>query len=145
MRIGTNLKRQFGCAGLFVALTSLVSAPAAAQSSKDWVDIKDPNELNALYSNTTFRGKLPNGDAFTAYNRANGLRQFVLPYRDEIQKWRVNGSEVCLQVQHVDAPEVCATFQKHATRKGEYQSRRVKDGAISTFTVEPGIKGAREF
>ena len=145
MNIGVNLKRQLGYAGLFVALVCLLCAPAVAQSSKDWVDIKDPNELNALYTNTTFRGKLPNGDAFTAYNRADGLRQFVLPYRDEIQKWRVNGNEMCLQVKYVDAPEVCATFQKHATRKGEYQSRRVKDGAITTFTVEPGIKGARKF
>jgi hypothetical protein len=145
MRTGTSLKRQLGCAGLFAALTYLVSAPAVAQSSEDWVDIKDPDELKALYSNTTFRGKLANGDAFTAYNRADGLRQFVFANRDEIQKWRADGNEICFQGRYINIPEVCTTFQKHATRNGEYQARRVKDGATTTFKVEPGIKGAREF
>lgn len=145
MHTGINLKWQFAYAGLFVGLTCLLSASAVAQSAKDWLDIKDTNELKALFSNTTFRGKGPTGDAFTAYNRADGLRQMVIPQMDVILKWRVNGNEVCSQGRDASAPERCSTFQKHATRKGEYQSRRVKDGAISTFKVEPGIKGARAF
>jgi hypothetical protein len=145
MNTGTNLKRQFSYSGLFVALTCLLSAPAVAQNSKDWVDIKDPNELKALYSNTTFRGKTPTGEAFTAYNRSDGLRQIVIPQWDGIQKWRVNGSEVCSQNNDGSQPEMCYTILKHATRKGEYQSRRVKDGAITTFKVELGIKAARTF
>jgi hypothetical protein len=64
---------------------------------------------------------------------------------DIILKWRVNGNEVCSQGRDAPGAETCSTFQKHATRKGEYQSRRVKDGAIGTFRVEPGIKGARAF
>jgi len=145
MNNGVDPKRQFGHAGLFVALTCLVSATAIAQSSKDWVDIKDPSELKALFSNTTFRGKNAAGDSFTAYNRGDGLRQIVILYEDVILKWWVNGNEVCYQPADRRVPGVRETFQKHATRKGEYQSRRVKDGALATFKVEPGIKGARQF
>jgi hypothetical protein len=32
-------------------LVCMLAAPSVAQSPKDWVDIKDPKELRALYSN----------------------------------------------------------------------------------------------
>jgi hypothetical protein len=39
------------------ALLAFSAPPTQAQDAKDWVDIKDPQELRALYSNNTFKGK----------------------------------------------------------------------------------------
>jgi hypothetical protein len=58
----------------FLAATIAVGAAVAAgaQSSKEWVDIKDPKELKALYSNKTFRGKAGDGSPFVGHYRADG-------------------------------------------------------------------------
>jgi len=38
------------------ALICTLFVPAVSQSADDWVEIKDPAELRALYSNKTIRG-----------------------------------------------------------------------------------------
>ena len=126
-------------------LLSLAALPASAQGSKDWVEIKDPIELRALFANTTFKGQNHEGDTFTAYNHADGMRQLVITQADFMQHWRINGAEVCTQTLSRLIPEFCFAYSKHATRKGEYQARRVKDGAISSFALTPGTKGARKY
>jgi hypothetical protein len=109
------------------------------------VEIKDPNELRTLFANTTFKGRSAGGDTFTAYNHADGIRQLVISQMDFMQHWTINGSEVCTQIRDRSTPEFCFAYSKHATRKGEYQARRVKDGAISSFVLTPGTKGARKY
>ena len=118
---------------------------AAAQGTGDWVAVKDPKELRDLFMNTTFRGKGPTGDAFTAYNRSDGMRLVIIPQTELTMTWRVDGERVCVQVRSRSAPERCQTYQKSAVRKGEYRSMREPDGAVATFKVEQGIKGARQF
>lgn len=130
---------------LLTAAYATLFAWSCGASSKDWLDVTDPAELKALFTDTTFQGKSSTGEPFTAHNRSDGLRQIVIPQMDLIQKWRVSGSEVCAQIRDGTLPEVCETYQKHAARKGEYQSRRIKDGAVSTLTVKRGTKGARQF
>jgi hypothetical protein len=127
------------------ALLGLAAAPAFAQGSKEWVEIKDPTELRALFANTTFKGRNQAGDAFTAYNHVDGMRQLVISQMDFMQHWRINGGEACFQIRDRSTPETCLTYSKHSTRKGEYQSRRAKDGAISSFALTPGTKGARKY
>jgi hypothetical protein len=127
------------------ALSWLFAAPAMSQGSDGWVQIKDPKELQALFTNTTFKGKTNTGDQFTAYNHADGKQQMVVPQADFMRHWKINGGEACTQVQDRSLPEICSTFSKHATRKGEYQARRVKDGAVSSFSLTPGTKGARKY
>lgn len=127
------------------ALSWLFAAPAMSQGSDGWVQIKDPKELQALFTNTTFKGITNTGEQFTAYNHADGMRQLVIPQLDFMQHWRINGGEACFQVRSRSTPETCLTYSKHATRKGEYQSRRVKDGALSSFALTPGTKGARKY
>jgi hypothetical protein len=126
-------------------LLCVAALPTFAQGSKDWVEIKDPTELRALFTNATFKGRNPAGDPFTVYNHAGGKRQMVVPQADYIQHWRINGGEACVQVQDRSIPEFCSTYSKHATRKGEYQARRVTDGVVTSFALTPGTKGARKY
>ena len=142
---GLEYKLYVTSAGLSLALAIPAVAPALAQSSKDWVEINDPTELRALFANTTFKGRNQHGDPFTAYNHADGTRQVVMTQADFMQYWRINGGEVCTQTRSRLIPEFCYTYSKHATRKGEYQDRRVKDGAVSGFALTPGTKGARKY
>ena len=48
------------------ALISMFSTSVVSQSSKDWVDIKDPKELRALFSDKTHRGKDTRGNPYVA-------------------------------------------------------------------------------
>lgn len=132
------MKRHFSIGATLLGL--LFAASASAQ----WVDIKDPNELRALFSNKTFKGTNAGGDVFTAYNRADGTRLLVIPQSELTQKWKVTGSDqVCTE--SFDGSTNCNTYQKHASNRDEYRARRVKDGTIVSFKVTEGIKGARKF
>lgn len=118
---------------------------AAAQGTGDWVAVKDPKELRDLFMNTTFRGQGPTGDAFTAYNRSDGVQLLIIPQTELTRTWRVDGERVWVQVRSRSGPERCQSYQKSAVRKREYRSIREPDGAVATFKVEQGIKGARQF
>ncbi len=71
------------------------SAPAVSQSAGDWVEIKDPAELRALYSNTTFRGKGINPPvSFVGHYSADGRGVSNFLGRTVPRTWVVNGDQV---------------------------------------------------
>jgi hypothetical protein len=119
---------------LIVTLTCMLSAPAFAQSSGDWVDIKDPNELRALYSNKTFRG-----NGWVGHFRADGTG-IVLPQgaKPTPRTWEVRGDDsVCVVVG--SAPAACYRYQRNSKKPNEFVAISVLSDARLNFTVEDGI------
>jgi hypothetical protein len=119
------------------ALFCMLSAPAIPQSSEDWVDIKSPNELRALYSNKTFRGKGSGGTPFVGHYSADGRGILIQGDRRTPRTWAVKGEDqVC--VTH-DWGTDCYTFQRNGKNRNEIIGRHVAYGWIVRFTVEDGI------
>jgi hypothetical protein len=112
------------------ALIYILSTPTMPQSSKDWVDIKDPKELRALYSNKTFRGT----HDWVGHFRADGKSiLIVLGGKPSPRTWEVKGNDqVCITSTEV-------RFQRHRKNRNEVMQTNVKDGSILIFTVEDGI------
>ena len=113
-----------------------VSLLAGAQSSADWVDVKDPKELKAVYSDKTLRGKGPFGDPFVAHYRADGKGILIMGNQRIPRTWEVKGSQVC-----ITDPKVtnCFTLQRHKKNRNDIVAQHVKDRWISQFTVEDGV------
>jgi len=119
---------------LIVTLTCMLSAPAFAQSLGDWVDIKDPNELRALYSNKTFRG-----NGWVGHYRADG-KGILLPQGGNPQPriWEVKGNDwVCATTG--SGPANCYRFQRSSKEPNEFVAISVTSGARLYFTVEDGV------
>lgn len=118
------------------ALICMLSAPAMPQSSKDWVDIKDPKELRAIYSNKTFRGKAY-GQPFVAHYGSDGKGILIAGELRTPRTWEVKGNDqVCVK----DAMATnCFRFQRNKTNHNEIIGTEVKDRWLLQFTVEDGI------
>ena len=120
------------------ALICLLSASAVAQSSKDWVDIKDPKELRAIYSDKTFRGKDGRGTPFVAHYRSDGKGIVVNKDQRIPRTWEVKGKDqVC-----ITSPETtnCFRLERNKKNRNEIVARNVKNPSwILQFTVEDGI------
>lgn len=119
------------------SLLLLSSAAALAQSSADWVDIKNARELRAIYSNKTFRGKGPFGDPFVAHYRADGKGLLINSKQERIPRtWEVKGNEVC-----ITDPKVtnCFTLQRHRKNPSDIVAQHVTGRWISQFMVEEGV------
>jgi hypothetical protein len=115
----------------------LLSAPAIPQSSNDWVDITDPNELRALYSNKTLRGKDGNGMPFVGHYSADGRGILIQGERRTSRTWAVNGKDqVCAT--HASGTD-CYTFRRHRKNRNEIVGRHVTQGWVFQATVEDGI------
>lgn len=118
------------------ALICMLSAPAMPQSSKDWVDIKDPKELRAIYSNKTFRGKAY-GTPFVAHYSSDGKGIMIMNEQRFPRTWEVKGND---QVCVTDAMATnCFQFQHNKTNRNEIVATQVKDRWLLQFTVEDGI------
>jgi len=118
------------------ALICMLSAPAMPQSSKNWVDIKDPKELRAIYSNKTFRGKAF-GEPFVAHYRSDGKGILISGELRTPRTWEVKGKD---QVCVTDAMATnCFKFQRNKTNRNEIVATQVKDRFLLQFTVEDGI------
>lgn len=118
-------------------LVLLLSAPAAAQSSKDWVDIKNAKELRALYSNKTFKGKGPDGTPFVGHYRSDGKGILITGGQRIPRTWEVKGND---QVCVTDARATnCFRAQRHKKNRNDIVLQHVTAGWISQFTVEDGI------
>jgi len=120
------------------ALICMLSTPAMPQSSKDWVDIKDPKELRAIYSNKTFKGKLPmDGTPFVAHYRSDGKGIMIAKEQRFPRTWEVKGND---QVCVTDAMATnCFQFQRNKKNRNEIVATQVKDRWLLQFTVEDGI------
>jgi len=116
------------------ALICMLSAPAEPQSPKDWVDIKDPQELRALYSNKTFRG-----NGWVGHYRADGKGITIVQGRKPIPRtWEVRGKDqVCVTPE--GGSTNCFRFQRDRKNPNEVVITSVKDGFSLMFTLEDGI------
>jgi hypothetical protein len=118
------------------ALMCMLSASAVPQSSKDWVDIKDPKELRAIYSNKTFKGKGGDGTPFVGHYRSDGKGILIVGGQRIPRTWEVKGNQVC-----ITDPKVtnCFELQRHKKNRNDIVARHVTAMWISQFTVEDGI------
>jgi hypothetical protein len=113
----------------------MLSAPAFAQSMGDWVDIKDPNELRALYSNKTFRGK----EGWVGYYRADGTGILMLRAgKPQPRTWEVKGNDsVCATAG--SAPAACYRYQRNTKKLNEFAAISMLSDVRLEFTVEDGV------
>lgn len=118
------------------ALAAVLSAPAMAQSSEAWVDVKDPAELRAIYSNKTLRGKGGDGSPIVGHYRADGKGVLITGGQRIPRTWEVKGSEVCV----TDATATnCFQVQRHKLNRNDIIVQHVKDRWIAQLTIEDGI------
>jgi len=110
------------------------SAQASAQRSADWVDIKDPNELRALYTNKTFRG-----DGWVGHFRADG-KGILLPRRGDPRPrtWEVKGNDLVCATEGRE-PAKCYRYQRSTKERNEFVAISVTSGDRLFFTVEDGV------
>lgn len=118
------------------ALISVLSIAAMPQSPKDWVDIKDPNELRALHSNKTFRGTGGDGVSWVAHYRSDGRALLIRPEERIPRTWEVKGNDqVCYQDTRFPG---CRLFQRNKENPNKF---RTAWGGFhwAEFKVEDGI------
>jgi len=121
-----------------VAAVSLLSPPSVvADDSKGWTDIKDPQELRALYSNKTHRSR-----NFIGYYRADGRGMLQSQGSDtrHPRVWALKGSDqICAGP--VDSAPTCFRYQRNnkdpneILAMGELLGQRV----MLWFNVADGI------
>lgn len=137
MRVGNVLKSRILAASVAVALLS--GGCASVDTSKDWVDIKDPKELRALYSDKTFKGWIMY-DYFrpwVGHYRADGHGIFLHEGRRYPLTWAVKGDDqVCTESAIASR---CYRYQRHLTRAGTYRSTNIANNQVGEFTVEDGV------
>ena len=117
-----------------VVLVCMSLVPSISRSAEGWVDIKDPNELRALYSNKTFKGS-----GWVGHYRADG-KGILTPDGGNPQPrtWEVKGNdEVC--VARDDGAASCMHFQRRSDNKNEMRVTIIGIGNTFYFTVEDGI------
>jgi hypothetical protein len=118
-------------------LFCMLAAPAVPQSSKDWVDIKDPTELRALYSNKTLRGKGGDGMPFVGHYSADGRGILIQGEKRTPRTWAVKGKDqVCAT--HERGTD-CFTFRRHRKNRNEIAGQHVTQGWVFHATVEDGV------
>lgn len=117
-----------------VVVFFMMSGPAA---SSDWVDIKNPKELRALYSNKTFRSTFA-GVPVVQHYRADGKGILISGDLRIPQTWEVKGNDqVC--VSDARKGTDCCRFQRNKKNRDEYVKRCQYDSYMGTFMVEDGI------
>jgi len=115
MRIARLMK-----VGLVAA--AVTTGCATVDESKDWVDIKDPNELRAIYSDKTIKGHLTfdYSRPYTLYSKADGTGRIHYEGRQIDMTWKLNGNDqVCLKW---PGASPCLLYQRHKTKAGVYRS-----------------------
>lgn len=118
------------------ALGGMICAAALAASPSNWVAVDSPDELRALYSNTTFEGTGPNGGHFVGYYRADGRGLLVSGGQRIARTWKVKGDEVCLTDLRGTR---CYRFQRNRLHRDEIVARQVPGGWQVSFTVKKGV------
>jgi hypothetical protein len=119
------------------ALLCLSATSAPAQGAKDWIDIKDPNEIRPLYSNKTFKGKDWMDRPWVGHYRADGNGIMLFEGGRYPRTWQVTGNDqVCVKA--LTGP-ACYRFQRHMTKAATYRSHNLANDQIVEFIVENGI------
>ena len=120
-------------------LACMLAIPVLAQGSKDWVDIKSPDELRALYSNKTFtgeafapRGRIP----FVGYYRADGSGVLVVNDQRIPRTWAVKGDEVCITDFRATN---CLRYQRNKAQPNQIIGRQGQQHWAVRFTVKDGV------
>ena len=122
---------------LAAVLLAFSAPPAQAQGSKDWVDIKDPEALRALFSDKTHRSR-----AYVAHYRADGQGILLSKGSDirHARTWQLKGGDQVCAGPKGDTP-TCYRYQRSTKNPaevlatGELRGQRV----MLWFTVEDGI------
>jgi hypothetical protein len=124
---------------MFIAFsaTCLFTSKGMAQSTTQWLDIKDPQELRALFSNKTHRSR-----TYVGYYRADGSG-LLQPQGSDTRHprvWALKGSDqVCVGPK--DGTPTCFRYQRNSKQPkeilavGEAHGQRV----MLWFKVEDGI------
>lgn len=116
-------------------LVFMLSAPAMAQSSKDWVDM-NAKELRALYSNKTFKGTGPDGRSFVGHYRSDGKGILITGGQRIPRTWEIKGDD---QVCVTDAKATnCFSARRHKTNSNDVVLQHVTARWIVSITVEDG-------
>jgi hypothetical protein len=105
----------------------------ASALANDWVDIKNSEELAALYSNKTFKGS-----GWTAHFRADG-KGVLLSQGNRIPRtWKVSGNDqVCVTPEN--GPTNCFRFQQNRKDRSQVVITNVKESFSLMATVEDGV------
>ena len=118
------------------ALVSMLFAPAISQSTGDWVDIKDPAELRAIYSNKTFKGTIMDGSTFVSHYSADGRGVMIYKGQTTPRTWEVKGNQLCVTA--VSATN-CYVYWRHRDKQNVIKGMNVAKGWTFEATVEDGI------
>jgi len=115
----------------------MLSGPVASQ---DWIDLKTPKELRALYSNKTFRSTYL-GVPVVEHYRADGKGILISGELRIPCTWEVKGNDqVCVSD---EKGTTCYQFQRHKRNRDEYVRTRLKTSQLGAFMtilkVEDGI------
>ena len=123
---------------MLAAGAALCLAAALPLQAADWVDVKDPKALRALYSNKTFKGKDYLDRPWVGHYRADGQGLLVTHDGSRIPRtWAVEGKDqVCVESQF---PRVCFRFQRDKSQAGVYRSINVANDMATVFVVEDGV------
>ena len=115
-------------------LISMLPAQSVAQSSTEWVDIKDPEELRALYSNKTFRGF-----GWIGHYRADGKALVTdRSGKPDARTWEVKGNDqVC--VTKSNGVVTCLRVQRNRKNPNEVLITNLGNNLSLGVTVEDGI------
>ena len=116
----------------------MLSGPVASQ---DWVDIKNPKDLGALFSNKTFRSTAA-GVPVVEHYRADGKGILISGEMRTPQTWEVKGKDqVCVSPSVTGKGIDCCRFQHNKKNRDEYV-KRCQNQDVSymvTFKVADGI------
>ncbi len=111
----------------------MLSGPVASQ---DWVDIKNPKELRALYSNKTFRRTFM-GVPVVEHYRADGKGILISAELRMPCTWEVKGNDqVCVSDERGTD---CCRFQRHKRNRDEYVRRCTRGALMEILKVEDGV------
>lgn len=118
------------------ALSLLLAAPPTF-SQGDWVAIKNPAELRALYSNKTFKGKDWMDRAWVGHYRSDGEGVVLMDGARYPRTWQLNGNDqVCVQTQF---ERRCFRYERHRVKPATYRAINVANDQVAEFTAEDGV------
>ena len=113
------------------------SAPAVSRSSSEWIEINDPAELRALYSNKTIRGEgITSKFSFVAYYSADGRGVVISGGTTIPRTWAVKGDQMCSTTA---AGTDCWAFWRNRDDRNEVKAKRLTDGWTWKGKLEDGI------
>lgn len=122
---------------MLIAGAALCLAAAHPLQAAEWVDIKDPAALRALYSDKTFKGKDWKDRPWVGHYRADGQGVMISEVGRVPRTWAVTGNDrVCIKLPW-DSP--CYRIQRHTSKPATYRSINVANDMATEFVVEDGI------